>query len=160
MTIAQFCRPVLLGAIALALAFPTVPAVASADTAAVARQDQAETLLHQGLLLAAKGRLEEAVDQYSEALALNPEMLEAYAARGGALGALEDYEGAIADYTAVIELDPEAAAAYGGRGLARYRSGETDAGVDDLWHAAQLFASQDNMNDYHRMLSIIRRLDP
>ena len=82
-----------------------------------------------------KGNYKAAIEQYSTAIKLDSEFVNAYVARGGALGALEEYPAAIEDYTAAINLDPELAGAYGGRGLARFRNGD-EAGIEDLWQAA------------------------
>jgi tetratricopeptide (TPR) repeat protein len=132
--------------------------VSSSETVAAA-QDAAQQHFQQGRRHYSKGNYKAAIEQYSAAIKLDPEFTNAYIARGGALGALEEYAAAIDDYTVAIGLDPELAGAYGGRGLARFRNGD-DAGVEDLWHAAQLYREQEKMNDYFRTLSVIQRLDP
>jgi tetratricopeptide (TPR) repeat protein len=137
------------------------PGLAETNNSApiAANQDQAEQHFQQGQLHYSKGNLKAAIEQYSAAIKLDPAFINAYIARGGALGVLEDYSAAIEDYTIAINLDPDLAGAYGGRGLARFRNGD-DEGVQDLWHAAQLYREQEKMNEYFRTLSIIQRLDP
>jgi len=122
--------------------------------------ERADTLYQQGRLQHSKGNLEDAIALYTESLALNPELVEAYSARAGALGSLEDYDGAIADYSTAIALDDELAAAYGGRGWAQYLNGDLDAGVEDLWQAAQLFRAQNQTEQYFKTLAIIKVLAP
>jgi len=107
-----------------------------------------------------KGDLDTAIAEYSLAIALDPTHIAAYAARGRALGMLAAYDRAIADYTAAIALDPDLAAAYGSRGIAHIHNGDTDAALDDLWHAAQLYRAQDADGGYFHTLDIIRRLAP
>lgn len=123
-------------------------------------QQQASELLQTGRLLYGEGNVTDAIVNYSDAIALDPNNAIAYANRGGALAAQEDYGKAIADYDCAIRLDPSMAGAYGGRGLAHHLSGDTSTGVADLWEAAQLFREQGRMDDYYRTLTIIQRLAP
>jgi tetratricopeptide (TPR) repeat protein len=132
---------------------PTSPAALAAS------QDQAQQHFQQGQLHYSKGNLKAAIEQYTTAIKLNPDFINAYVARGGALGSLEDYSAAIDDYTVAINLAPDLAGAYGGRGLARFRNGD-DEGIHDLWQAARLYREQHKMNDYFRTLSVIQRLAP
>ena len=122
--------------------------------------EQAELLYRQGLSQHAKGNFEAAINLYTESLDLNPASVETYSARAGALGNLEEYDAAILDYSAAIALDEDLAAAYGGRGWALYLKGELDAGVDDLWIAAQLFQEQNQTEQYFKTLAIIEQLAP
>ena len=137
----------------------TGSAAANNSAAIAASQDQAQQHFQQGQLQYSKGNVKAAIEQYSAAIKLDPEFINAYVARGGALGVLENYAAAVEDYTAAIDLDPDLAGAYGGRGLARFRNGDSE-GVQDLWQAAQLYREQEQMNDYFRTLSVIQRLDP
>lgn len=150
---------ILLGA-AIALPVPTHAQPAAPIGRALSGQERAGQFFRQGQLNYEKGHYEAAIDRYSEAIGLYPDYIAAYAARGRVLGIVEDYEGAIADYTSAIELDPELAAAYGGRGLARFRNGEVEAGIDDLWQASQLFDAQGERGHYLRTIEIISRLAP
>ena len=120
----------------------------------------AETLYRQGVLQYQKGDLEAAIALYTNALSLDPSSAETYSARAGAFGRLEDYEAAINDYSTAIALNETLAAAYGGRGLARSLQGELNAGVQDLWIAAQLFRQQDKIDQYFETLAIIEGIAP
>ena len=134
-------------------AAPPTPSLARQATAADQRFRQAQLQHH-------KGHLEAALRLYTEAIQLNPSHVLAYVARGGILGSLENYDGAIADYNAALDLNPELAGAYGGRGLARYRSGETTAGAQDLLQAARLYRAQDRPGEFYSTLRVIQQLDP
>ncbi|MDB9529806.1 tetratricopeptide repeat protein [Oscillatoria sp. CS-180] len=136
-------------------ASPTTPMLSSS-----AELQEADVLYRQGILQYEKGNLEAAIALYTDALELNPESAQAYAARAGAWGKLEEYEAAIEDYSSAIRLDEELAAAYGGRGLALSLKGELDAGVNDLWTAAQLFRAQDQLEEYFKTLAIIEDIAP
>jgi len=151
--------PILSGVVCFTpLAAASVASVPSLEPIA-AVSDRAQEHFRQGQRHHSKGNLKAAIEQYSAAIKLNPEFVNAYVARGGTFGALEDYSAAIEDYSSAIALSPELAGAYGGRGLARFRNGDQE-GVQDLWQAAQLYREQDKMNDYFRTLAIIQRLDP
>jgi len=56
---------------------------------------------------------------FNTALALNPNIAEAYANRGSARGNLKDYKGALEDLNTAIELNPGMAEVYMNRGLAK-----------------------------------------
>jgi tetratricopeptide (TPR) repeat protein len=51
--------------------------------------------------------MQRAIDDYNEAIRLNPEFAYAYKFRGRSKSALEDKQGAIADYNEAIRLNPE-----------------------------------------------------
>jgi tetratricopeptide (TPR) repeat protein len=60
--------------------------------------------LHRG---AAYDNPHDSIADYSEAIRLNPEYVQAYYNRGFVRGQLGDYEGAIADFTRVLQLQPD-----------------------------------------------------
>jgi tetratricopeptide (TPR) repeat protein len=74
---------------------------------------------------------EQAIADYDQAIALNPEYATAYNNRGNAYSDLKQYEQAIADYDQAIALNPEYATAYNNRGnaysnLKQYEKAEAD----------------------------------
>ena len=75
--------------------------------------------------------LEEAVDLYSQVLAIQP-TYAIYNHRGIAYFALSDYERAIDDFTQALELAPGQARAYTNRGLARRMAGQLHEALADL----------------------------
>lgn len=62
--------------------------------------------------------LDKVIEDYSEAIRLNPHDAEAYYRRGLKRQAKGDVKGAIADYNEAIRLNPRHAGAYCGRGMA------------------------------------------
>ena len=66
-----------------------------------------------------KGRYEEAIKEYNQAIELNPNFAEAYNNRGNAKHELRRYEEAIKDYDQAIELNPNFAEAHNNRGLCK-----------------------------------------
>ena len=64
------------------------------------------TLLHYGFCLEHVGRLEEGVARYREAIAQEPDFLEAHVDLAGALWRLADFEGALAHAQKAVEIAP------------------------------------------------------
>ena len=100
--------------------------------------DRAIAYLDRGLAYYAKNDLDHAIDDWSEAIKLDPSYLHAYNNRGKAYRAKGDYAQAIADYSQAIKLDPQHAVAYKGRGIAYLLSGDPAKAEADFRQAADL----------------------
>jgi tetratricopeptide (TPR) repeat protein len=72
-----------------------------------------------------------AIQEYSQAISLNPKYVVAYTNRGTAYHGKRDYDRAIQDYSRAITLDPKAAAAYNNRGYAYLGKGDCDQAIQD-----------------------------
>ncbi|MEN9223438.1 MAG: tetratricopeptide repeat protein [Thermostichus sp. BF3_bins_97] len=83
-------------------------------------------------------QLQEALQDYAEAIRLAPNAPDPYLNRGAALEGLGQWQAAIADYERVLELDPNDAAAYNNRGNAEAGLGEWQQAVADYRHATEL----------------------
>jgi tetratricopeptide (TPR) repeat protein len=79
----------------------------------------AEAYIARGIARRAQGDQAGAIDDYTEAIRLNPQSADAYIARGVARTAQCDLGGALADCTEAIRLNPQSANAYIVRGAAR-----------------------------------------
>src|ERR1700693_2968149 len=79
-----------------------------------------EVLVERGHLMESRGKLDEAVDAYTRALAQRADDAKIYYDRGVALGRLGRWEDAIADFTKAISLDTKSPLAFRNRGLAYY----------------------------------------
>ncbi len=109
---------------------------------AVKRNDDeflAAGLNEQGAKLCAKGRYQEALVVFTQALAKNPKLSYAYHNRGIAYGKIQKYREAVEDFSRAITLDDNYATAYGGRGFAYF-------GLDDYVSAAQDFSKAIALN--------------
>jgi tetratricopeptide (TPR) repeat protein len=93
------------------IALPTGPVIS---------QTTAESLFQQGEQRYWKDDFRGAIDNYTQAIRLNPTFAYAYLDRGDARLHLKDFQGAIADYTQTIRLNPKFAYAYTRRGEAYY----------------------------------------
>lgn len=89
-------------------------------------------------LKAATGRKQEALEDYNEALTLEPNFYEALENRGAIKDELGDYEGAIADYSRSLELNPKSSISYLNRGNSKYRKGDRKGACDDWTKAKEL----------------------
>ncbi len=105
---------------------------------APARTSEApETHFTRGNQLKTIGRLNEALVEYDQALALNPDFAEAYIARGETYQALGDLDQAVADYSAALALAPNAQAYYL-RATVYEAQEDLDSALADLTEATTL----------------------
>ena len=79
-----------------------------------------------------------AVADFSRAIGIDPELVQAYFNRGVAYAALEDFDRAIADYSAALRRSPAYAEAHYARGLAYINLHRMADGCADLTRAKAL----------------------
>ena len=101
-------------------------------------QQLAGTFYNRGIAYFDKGDHDRAIQDYTQALRLNPNFAAAFNNRGNAYAAKDDYDRAIQDYTQALRLNPNFTAAFRHRGWARFAQGQFAAAVPDLARAAQL----------------------
>jgi tetratricopeptide (TPR) repeat protein len=109
----------------------------------------AGTFLDRGIMFASRGDYDMAIEDYTEAIRLDPNLATAYFNRGYAYGEKRDYDRAIADYTQAIKLNPNDAMAYNNRGYAYYNKGDYDRAIADCNQAIKLDPN-DAMPYYNR----------
>ena len=93
---------------------------------------------NRGVAYADEGDLDRAIDDYSEAIRLDPKSAHAYNGRGNAYARKGDIDGAIADYGEAIRVDPMYANAYNGRGNAYARKGDLDRAIAEYGEAIRV----------------------
>ena len=81
---------------------------------------------------------ERAVEHYTEALRLNPQLVEAYNNRGNAHLKKGDYDRAIEDLNTAIQLNPNFSDAYNNRGITYKNEGDFDRAIEDYTKAIDL----------------------
>ncbi len=89
---------------------------------------------------AAYQRLEDynnALNDYSKALILNPKNAEAYLYRGFLYYQQEDYQTAMGDFNQALEIDPENPFAYYNRGMIYLKLKQEDEACDDFHNACE-----------------------
>jgi tetratricopeptide (TPR) repeat protein len=97
---------------------------------------------YRGAALVEMGLLEQGMEDFTAAIALEPSKHLAYCNRGLVLGKMGRYPQAIEDFTRSIELNPDDENTYIGRGLALAETGQLDRAREDLDKAIAL-------NRYH-----------
>jgi tetratricopeptide (TPR) repeat protein len=109
----------------------------TAQSAPTDRELDAEVSFHRGLArdkMDFKGKVED----YTEAIRLNPNYTDAYKNRATARYNLGDYEGALADYDEALRLNPHYAEVCYGRGMARKAIGNLPGALADFNAALRL----------------------
>jgi len=91
----------------------------------------AEAYSNRGIAYAKLNKYERAIEDFSKAIALNPDDAEAYYNRGIAYAKLNKYERAIKDYDETIKLNPNYAAAYNNRGAAYAKLNKYERAIKD-----------------------------
>ena len=93
---------------------------------------------HRGLAYSAKGDDDRAIQDYTQAIMLDPNYAQAYNNIGVAYKNKGDYDRAIEDYTQAIMLNPGYAMAYGNRGIANKYKGDIKRAIEDYTQAIML----------------------
>jgi tetratricopeptide (TPR) repeat protein len=83
-------------------------------------------------------KLQEAIADYNQSIALAPDQPDPYLNRGTALEGLQQWDAAIADYNQVLAIEPKDPAAYNNRGNAKAGAGDWEAALTDYQTAAEL----------------------
>lgn len=86
---------------------------------------------HRGRIMYLKGKVKEAIADYTQAIALKAEYPMALHNRALAYATLYDYDKAIVDYTEAIKHQPRYAKAYYNRGFAYQKKGDGPAALAD-----------------------------
>jgi hypothetical protein len=94
--------------------------------------------VNRGVSYDALGQRQNAVNDYTKAIQLDPNYAAAYKNRGVSYANLSQRQNAIDDYTKAIQLDPNYAAAYNNRGVSYGNLGQHQNAVNDYTKAIQL----------------------
>jgi tetratricopeptide (TPR) repeat protein len=113
---------------------------------------------NRGIAWKAKGDLDRAIADYTEAIRLDPQHERAYVNRGNAWQAKGDLDRAIADYDEAIRLDAKDADAYDNRGIAWKHKGDLDRAIADYTEAIRL-DPKDATPHYNRGIAWSRKGD-
>lgn len=84
------------------------------------------------------GNLDEKVQNFSEAIRLKPDYVDAFIGRGNAHFGKRENDLAVEDYNQVLQLEPGNADAFYNRGLVRYGIGDFANAIDDYTRAIGL----------------------
>jgi tetratricopeptide (TPR) repeat protein len=98
----------------------------------------AAAFLARGSAWALKGEYDKAIQDYDEAIRLEPNRGDAFNNRGDAWDAKQEYDKAIRDFDEAIRLDPNDDDAFLNRSIARHAKGEYDKAIQDFNQAIRL----------------------
>lgn len=96
------------------------------------------TYLNRALVYKDKGEYDRAIADYTEALSINPNYIEAYNRRGNAYSYKGEFDKAIADYNRALKMDSEYVEAYYRRGNVYYDKGEYNKAIADYTQALEI----------------------
>ena len=99
-----------------------------------------------------------AIEAFTQALRLNPNLIEAYTSRGNARLLLGDKPGALEDYNHALHLNPNCANVYYQRGNAYSDLGNKHEAIKDYQIAAKLFFEQKDTANYQLTLNKLKKL--
>ena len=111
---------------------------AEQPTEQIIAQTDAENFVNRGLQRSRQGDLRGAIEDFNQAIRVNPNYLPAYQARGNLLSSQGNQQGAIADYNQALRLQNTYAPAYIGRASAHSAMGNQEAAIDDYSRALKL----------------------
>ncbi|MYB96913.1 tetratricopeptide repeat protein [Candidatus Poribacteria bacterium] len=97
----------------------------------IAKRNLGDAESTHGNLEEARRLYKAAIEDYTQAITLDPEFFFAYNNRGNAKHALGRYKAAVEDYTQAIALNPEYVSAYDNRGNTKYALGRYKAAIED-----------------------------
>ncbi len=124
----------------------SVAKIANSD---LATETKAEDFLIRGEEKYRKGDRQGAIEDFSQAIELNPNYVNAYYNRGIVRYILGDNKGAIADFNEVLRINPNLFQAYVNRGNARDDSGDSQGAIADYNEALRINPS-DSKAYYNR----------
>ena len=108
------------------------------DTGRLDRRAEAQVRTNLGVGYFDLDRLNDAMREYTRAIALAPDMTAAFLNRARTFQKLGRLQEAVADYDAVLRRDPRSADAYFGRGALLLRHGDPARALGDLDMAVRL----------------------
>ncbi|MGJ5630492.1 tetratricopeptide repeat protein, partial [Nostoc sp. CALU 1950] len=100
-----------------------------------------------------------AIEDYNQAIKINPNYALAYYNRGVARYELGDKQAAIEDYNQAIKNDPNYVNAYYNLGLAYSTLGDKQAAIEYFRKSADLYKQQGKESDYESALKHITQLE-
>ncbi|MFN5065918.1 MAG: tetratricopeptide repeat protein [Aphanizomenon sp.] len=111
---------------------------AAAINKAIELSPRAAFYLNQGIVRNELGDKQGAIDDFNQAIKINPNLALAYSNRGVVRNELGDKQGAIDDYNQAIKINPNYADAYYNRGNAKSALGDKQGAIDDYNQAIKL----------------------
>ncbi len=102
------------------------------------KEETAQSHMKKGRIYARKGEYEKAIKEYTKAIELKPDYVEAHNELGCAYDDIKEYEKAIEKYSKAIELKPDYEMAFYNRGNAYYHMRKYEKAIEDYTRAVEL----------------------
>ena len=96
------------------------------------------TRIFKGVQYDVQGKYEQAINEFTKAIELNPGYADIYNKRGLSYYNQEKYDQAIRDYNKAIELNPKYAEAFNNRGIVFYQQEQYDLAVSNYTKALEI----------------------
>jgi tetratricopeptide (TPR) repeat protein len=96
-----------------------------------------------------------AIEDFNQALSIDPKFKEAYSAKGFAYLQLGELQQALASYNQILQLDPNSSSAYSGLALVRQRLGDFQQSLTDSQKSASLQILQTARQVYQGELNLL-----
>ncbi|MGD0904757.1 MAG: tetratricopeptide repeat protein [Terracidiphilus sp.] len=109
--------------------------------------DLAKAFYDRGSAYMHKGDNDRAIQDYDQALRLNPSDAKAFSNRGLSYAHKGDYDRAIQDYDQALRLNPSDVVAFVGRGNAYKHKGDNDRAIQDYSEAVRLYRKGADQSD-------------
>ena len=105
-----------------------------------------QILYDRGIVYYKKGCYDQAIENFSAALEIEPYYLLALSSRGDAYAKKGEYDRAVADWTAVLEIEPNDLYALYSRAETYYKKGDYDRAIEDLETVLKISPNYDSNN--------------
>ncbi|XP_019160548.1 PREDICTED: FAM10 family protein At4g22670 isoform X2 [Ipomoea nil] len=116
-------------------------------------RDSSQEAKAQAMEALSEGKLDEAIDNLTKAIILNPTSAIMYATRASVFIKMKKPNAAIRDASAALEINPDSAKGYKSRGIARSMLGQWEEAAKDLHTASKL--------DYDEEISsVLKKVEP
>lgn len=119
-------------------------------------EDQAQHLNDRGVVLLGAGRLDDAIELFTQAIAHNPRLVFAYYNRANAYLLRKDPQRAADDYSDAIQLSPDFALAYMNRGIVHSMQNELEDALTDFNKAVEL--APRHLDGYYNRAMVFTKL--
>ena len=94
--------------------------------------------MNKGAICIEKGMLDEAIEEFTTVIGIEPNHADAYYERGLAYAKQGDLDQAVIDFTQAIEIDPNFAVAYNDRGLIYVNQSNANQSLSDFSKALEI----------------------
>jgi len=99
---------------------------------------EAEAHYYLGYALAGEGKLDEAVDEFLNALRINPDYAESHTSLGNALGLQGKWDQAVAEHREALRINPQYVEAHNSLGIALLEQGNVDEAIGEYREALRI----------------------